>query len=121
MDYVPNEAEIAFLRKSFHHCSATLAVCGGYRPLLLAGLLDNRTATAPISLLGQLRQTSPEVTWVKKRWHQDGKLWTTGQLINGLDAMRAFVESTWGSRQEMVDTILKNGAWPARDVDYLDM
>lgn len=118
--YVPSDAEIAFLRRSYEDCSAFIAVCGGFQAPRLAGLLSGKTATAPLSLLENLRRESPETDWVSKRWHCDGKLWTTGQLVNGLDAMRAFAESVWGGRSGLLEKILDEGCWPERDVYYSD-
>nr|POF21851.1 isonitrile hydratase [Quercus suber] len=120
MDYEPSASEIAFIRKSFETCSAFIAVCGGFRSLLLAGLLEGKTATAPRFLLDSLRQSSPGTKWVYKRWCRDGKLWTTGQLVNGLDAMRAFAEFTWGEQNGLVKNLLINGAWPSRDIDFIE-
>lgn len=118
MDYEPVPAEISFIRTNFETCSAFIAVCGGFRYLLQAGLLEGKTATAPRAMLERLRLTSPGTDRVEKRWCRDGKRWTTGQLVNGLDAMRAFAESVWSGQDGLVESVLDNGSWPVRDVDY---
>lgn len=117
MDYVLSKAEKQFLRRCHDNCQAFIAVCGGYQALLHAGLLGGTTAAAPRMLIPGLRRTNPEVTWVAKRWHKDGKIWTTGTLINGLDAMRAFAETTWGKERNFVGQLLESGAWPKREID----
>ncbi|KAK4503348.1 hypothetical protein PRZ48_004263 [Zasmidium cellare] len=121
MDYTPTPAELDFVRKSHDSCSAFIAVCGAFNTLLLAGLLEGKTATAPPILLKTLREEHPRVTWLNKRWHQDGKIWTTGTLVNGLDAMRAFVLQTWGGQGGFAEFLLRTGNWPKRDVDYRDV
>ena len=119
--YVPNEAELAFIRKVYDQCSAFLTICGGFEPAMRAGLLQGKTATAPRFILEQLRQASPDTKWVERRWARDGKLWTSGTLLNGLDLMTAFVRDTWPGKADMVEALLDIGAWPIRDVDYKDV
>jgi hypothetical protein len=46
--YTPSEAELAYIRKSNDESSAFLAICGGFQPAMLAGVLAGKTATAPI-------------------------------------------------------------------------
>ena len=58
---------------------------------------------------------------MERRWARDGKLWTSGTLLNGLDLMRAFVQHTWANKPEMVAATLDLGAWPVRDVEYKDV
>lgn len=119
--YVPNEAELAFIRKAYDQCSAFLTICGGFDAPLRAGLFEGKTVTAPRFLLDMLRKESPGVKWVEKRWARDGKLWTSGALLNGTDLMKAFAEHTWASKPELVHPLLAIGGWPIRDVDYKDV
>lgn len=46
---------------------------------LEAGVLTG-CATAPREMLPLLRQTAPHVDWQEKRWHQEGKVWTSGAV-----------------------------------------
>lgn len=90
---------------------------------LQAGLLSGQTATAPRMLLDMLRQQAPDVNWTEKRWQksEDGKLWTSGALLNGTDMMRAWAEENLvGDEQSIVSVALKVGSWPGRNVDYKD-
>ncbi|OLN96642.1 Isonitrile hydratase 1 [Colletotrichum chlorophyti] len=118
--YKTSEAEIAFIRKTYDECSAFLTICGGILPLLESGLLAGKTATCPRPLYEVLRKDVPVVDWVEKRWANDGKLWTSGSLLNGTDMIRAFAETTWGGRGGMIEALLDAGAYPVRDVDFKD-
>lgn len=118
--YTPNEAELAFVRKAYDECSAFLIICGGVLIPLQAGILNGKTATGPIVLIDTVRKQAPEVNWVTKRWVRDGKLWTSGALLNGTDMMTNFMKHYWGGEGGFVDFLTKLGAWPDRDVDYKD-
>jgi transcriptional regulator GlxA family with amidase domain len=119
-DYTPSKAELDFIRKSYDGCSAFITVCGGFLAPFQAGLFKDKTVTAPQFLLEQLRQTAPEVNWVEKRWHRDGKLWTSGALLNGLDLMGAFGTEYWGGEGTLLQFALDSGHYPQRDVGYAD-
>lgn len=119
MGYKANEAEKEFLRKSYNACTAMLCVCGGFEPVLSAGLMEGKTATGPRFLLPMLRELGPGVNWVEKRWVQDGKIWTTGALLSGFDMVAAFGRATWGDGP-LVGNLIKKGGFPERDIDYLE-
>ncbi|KAI1075218.1 class I glutamine amidotransferase-like protein [Whalleya microplaca] len=119
--YVANEAELAFVRKSWEDCSAFLTICGGMTTPLKAGILEGKTATAPRFWLPVLRQQAPGTDWVEKRWARDGKLWSSGALLNGLDLMKAFVTEFWGGEGTLAEFLARMCAWPIRDVDYKDV
>ncbi|KAK1569751.1 class I glutamine amidotransferase-like protein [Colletotrichum navitas] len=119
-DYKTSEAELAFIRKVWGECSAFLTICGGMMPLLEAGILAGKTATCPRPMVTLMRKKVPVVNWVETRWAHDGKLWTSSTLLNGTDMIRAFVESTWGGKNGMVEAMLDTTAFPARDVDFKD-
>ncbi len=121
LGYTPNEAELAFVRKSWDDCSAFLTICQGVGVPLQAGLLKGKTATGPRAALSFLRTQAPDTNWVEKRWVRDGKLWTSGALLNGLDLMIAFAEENWGGEDTLVDHFKKLGSFPIRDVDYKDV
>ncbi|KAI8627406.1 class I glutamine amidotransferase-like protein [Xylariaceae sp. FL1651] len=120
--YNPTAAELAFVRKSWDDCSAFLTVCGGVDVPRLAGVLDGKTATGPRVMLDAFRQQSPATNWVEKRWVRDGKLWTSGALLNGADLLHNFTKHYWGGGDgSYIDYTAKMGAWPDRDVDYKDV
>jgi transcriptional regulator GlxA family with amidase domain len=113
---------LAFVRKCWNDCTAFLTICGGIEVPRLAGLLDGVTATGPRTLLPMLRQQSPATNWVEKRWVRDGKLWTSGALLNGTDMMHNFTDHFWGGHDNSLPSLLsKVGAWPSREIDYKDV
>ncbi|RYP50165.1 hypothetical protein DL768_004282 [Monosporascus sp. mg162] len=115
-----SEADLAFIRKSFADCSAFITICGGVMAPMQAGILQGKSATGPRIMLPMLRRTNPGVDWQEKRWVRDGKLWTSGTLLNGLDLMNAFCQENWGGEGTLWGFLSKLGSWPARDVDYKD-
>ncbi|KAF5004868.1 hypothetical protein FDECE_8650 [Fusarium decemcellulare] len=120
--YIPNESELNFVRKTWNDCSAFITVCGGIQVPLLAGLLKDKTATGPRFILDMFRQQSLSTNWVEKRWVRDGKLWTSGALLNGMDLMHNFMEHYWGGGDDrLVGFMSKLGGWPNRDIDYKDV
>jgi transcriptional regulator GlxA family with amidase domain len=119
-NYAPSEAELNFIRKSYDDCSAFITICGGFLGPMQAGLFKGKTVTAPRFMLEQFRSSAPETKWVEERWHRDGKLWTSGALLNGLDLMRAFGTEYWGGEGSMMQFALNSGHYPQRDVGYAD-
>ena len=116
--YTPNEKELAFVRKAHEECSAMLLICAGFMVAQAAGLLKGKTCTAPRLLLDFLRKNSPETDWIDARWAHDGKIWTSGALLNGLDMMVAFVREIWGGEDSLVESTLDICGWPIRSVEY---
>ncbi|KFA68145.1 hypothetical protein S40285_08626, partial [Stachybotrys chlorohalonatus IBT 40285] len=121
MTYEPTAADLAFIRKAYEDCSAFITICGGLQIPLQAGLYEGKTVTAPRFMLPMVRLAAPGTNWVDKRWARDGKLWTSGALLNGMDLMYAFTHHYWGGENSLVNRLSKIGAWPARDVDYKDV
>ncbi|QIW96688.1 hypothetical protein AMS68_002206 [Peltaster fructicola] len=119
----PTQAEIEFVRKAYKECTAYISICGGMMVPLHAGLLDGKTCTAPRLLLDAMKKDYPSVDWVERRYvkDKDGKIWTSGTLLNGLDLMRAFVHETWGGAGTLAEQLLYDGAWPVRDAEYKDV
>lgn len=124
IDYHLTATELAFIQKAYADCSAFMTVCGGILVAVEAGLVAHKTVTGPRFMLPQLGAAAPAATWVEKRYVQDGKLWTSGALHNGLDMMAAFMRQTWPSRGSqgmmLVDYGLLVGSAPNRDIDYKD-
>ncbi|CAG7565912.1 unnamed protein product [Fusarium equiseti] len=122
MGYSPSDVELAFVQKAFQQCTAFLTICGGVFVPMAAGLLEDKTATGPRMNLEELRSLSPKTNWVEKRWVRDGKLWTSGTLLNGTDLMRAFCHAVWNELGDpsLVGYQAQLASWPNRDVDYKD-
>ena|SRR6186713_1944239 len=113
--YNPTEAELAFIRKAYDDSSAFITICAGFLPAQLAGVLAGKTATAPRFLIPILQKEDPRTTWVEKRYVRDGKVWTSGALLNGLDLMNAFMLEYW---PELSKVGMSLGSWPVRSVNY---
>lgn len=118
--YEPSEAELSFIRKSYDDCTAFISVCGGFQAPMQAGLYQGKSVTAPRPWLENLRQQAPDTEWVEKRWHKDGKLWTSGTLLNGLDLIRGLGEEVYGEHS-LATRMLDMGCFPKRPIDYSDV
>lgn len=121
MGYAMTQGEIEFIKKTEKDCAAFMFICGGFLAALEAGLLEGKAATGPRFMLGELRRTNPEVQWIEKRWVNDGKIWTSGALLNGTDMTRAFALQTWGGEGSLAEFGMRLGGYPDRDVDYADV
>ncbi|KIW02788.1 uncharacterized protein PV09_05849 [Verruconis gallopava] len=113
--YSPTEAELAFIRQAYEHSSAFITICGGFVPAQLAGVLVGHTCTAPRSMIPKLQKEDPRTTWVEKRYVRDGKLWSSGTLLNGLDLMSNFCLEYW---PELAETLIPLSGLPERSIDY---
>lgn len=121
MQYTPKPSELEFVRKTYEDCAAFLFICGGFLVGLQAGLFEGKTATAPRPLVENLKKEAPGVNWVAKRWANDGKIWTSGALLNGTDMMREFVTQNWGGEGTLTEFAMRLGGYPVRDVNYADV
>ncbi|KAL8694378.1 MAG: hypothetical protein Q9218_000943 [Villophora microphyllina] len=116
--YRPSPAVQKFLQEQYHHVSAFMTVCTGYILALHSGVLDHKTATAPLGLLPMLKEEAPQVKWVEKRWVRDGKVWTSGAVANGMEMMAGFMRSEFGDRKEVVEAVLGLSDYSVRGVEY---
>lgn len=120
--YTMTEGEIKFIQQTHDHCAAFLFICGGSLAGLQSGILKGKTATSPRPFIEHLRQSNPEVNWVTKRWAHDGKIRTSGALLNGTDMTKAFAEETWGGEEDdYIGMLLRLGGYPCRDINYEDV
>jgi transcriptional regulator GlxA family with amidase domain len=121
LGYTLTPGEIDFIKKCNEDCNTFMFICGGVLAGLQAGILEGKILTAPLFLIEQLRKDHPEVQWLEKRWAHDGKIWTSGALLNGLDMTRAFALETWGGEGTLAEMGMHLGSYPDRDVDYADV
>jgi transcriptional regulator GlxA family with amidase domain len=121
--YILTPAEHAFINKSYTSCAAFITICGGALAALQAGIFKGKTATAPRPFVEELKKSNPEVNWTTRRWQRDGKLWTSGALLNGTDLMAAFATEYWGKGdpETYAEFGLRLGAYPRREVEYRDV
>jgi transcriptional regulator GlxA family with amidase domain len=75
--------------------SALLAICTGTTALARAGLLDGIPSACPRLILPFMEKTTPLVQWQKKRYTRHANIWTSAEVINGLDMMQAYLRSTY--------------------------
>ena len=66
-------------------------------------------------MVAELQKQDPRTTWVEKRFAHDGKVWTSGALLNGLDLMKAFALEYW---PELASVAVPLGGYPERSVEY---
>lgn len=100
-----------------------MTVCGGILIAVQAGIVSGKTITGPRFLMDSFHKAAPDANWVVKRHVQDGKLWTSGALLNGLDMMYTFMRQTWpssGGEPNLIDIGLSLGSGVNRDMDYKD-
>jgi transcriptional regulator GlxA family with amidase domain len=67
-------------------------------------------------MVQELREKDPRTKWVERRWARDGKVWTSGALLNGLDMMKEFMAENW---PELTEIAVRTGGLPVRDVEYV--
>ena len=102
--YQATAGEKAFIKEQLPGLKALFGICTGSLVVAQAGVLDGVTATAPRELLPMLKQSAPNVKWTERRWEEDGKIWTSGGVTNGYDALAAFVRKTYAP--ELVSWVL---------------
>jgi hypothetical protein len=66
-------------------------------------------------MVEELRKQDARTNWVEKRFVRDGKVWTSGALLNGQDMMGAFMSENWPEVSKIGSSA---GGWPVRDVEY---
>ena len=95
-----------------------LTVCSGILPVAFSGFLSGKRVTAPLPLVPILQEKVPDATWTKKRWEVDdeGKVWSSGGVTNGIDMMVAFVKKTFG--QELAGLACMLGDIQERSQEY---
>ncbi|KAI4127206.1 MAG: hypothetical protein LQ338_003325 [Usnochroma carphineum] len=117
-DYRPSPAVQQFLQTQYSHVRALLLVCLGYIPALFSGILDGKSATAPQALIPLLKNEAPGVTWVEKRWVRDGKVWTSGAVLNGQEMMASFMKEEFKEMGEVVEMVLSMSDVAVRGESY---
>ncbi|KEF58741.1 uncharacterized protein A1O9_06667 [Exophiala aquamarina CBS 119918] len=102
VNYKPNEKKLAYVRKAYEEATVFVTICGGIQSALEARVLKGKSAIAPRVLLPMAQQLSPDTEWYEKRWHRDGKLWTSGALLNEVDLRYAFVNEIWVGKGSLI-------------------
>ncbi|EKM59109.1 uncharacterized protein PHACADRAFT_249334 [Phanerochaete carnosa HHB-10118-sp] len=116
--YQATAAEKAFIKEQLPGLKALFGICTGTFVLAQAGVLDGVIATGPRGFLPMLKETAPKAKWTEKRWEEDGKIWTSGGVTNGNDAISAFVRKTYAP--ELVNLVLSGADVGERGQLYPD-
>ncbi|KAH7021769.1 class I glutamine amidotransferase-like protein [Macrophomina phaseolina] len=123
--FVNRPAVDAYIQSAVARGTTILSICTGAFPVAAAGVLDGRTATAPLSILGMLRNAHPQVQWESARRFEksvgvDGKgeIWTSGCVANGIDLVCAFMRDRFPESRALIDLIIPFAGFPDRDVEY---
>ena len=95
--FVPSTAMANFIRHSYENAKAVLTICTGIFPFMRSlgdtGVLSGKHMTATRMFLPHLRKEFPNISWMEKRWEHDGKLWSSGGVVNGIDMVSAFIKA----------------------------
>ena len=116
--YKATAAEKAFIKEQLPGLKALFGICTGTVVLAQAGVLEGKSATCPRLLLPMFKEMAPNVKWTEKRWEEDGKIWTSGAITNGHDAVAAFVRKTYAP--ELTKFMLEAAGVGDRDQFYPD-
>ncbi|KAF2683056.1 class I glutamine amidotransferase-like protein [Lentithecium fluviatile CBS 122367] len=77
----PDEEELAFVRGHVDAGVDLLTICSGVFVAGFAGVLDGKRATGTDGVEDLLKNYFPEVKWERKRYVNDGKIWTSGKCV----------------------------------------
>jgi putative intracellular protease/amidase len=81
-----------FVQERIPELKIVFATCTGAMVLGAMGVLDGLNATVNHQLIGPARQMCPKVKWTdEKQWIVDGKFWTAGGAVAGMDMMAQWV------------------------------
>ncbi|KAL1615760.1 hypothetical protein SLS56_011694 [Neofusicoccum ribis] len=124
---VPRPAISAYIREAVGRGATVLSICTGALATAGSGVLDGRTATAPLVLgvLAQLRDAHPLVRWRGgRRWERSagtggaGDVWTSGAVFNGVDLVCAFMRARFPDSRQLVDLMVEMAGVAGRPVEY---
>ncbi|KAF1997520.1 class I glutamine amidotransferase-like protein [Amniculicola lignicola CBS 123094] len=95
-----------------------LSIASGILNLVQTGLLHQRRATGPPSLLPTLRQRYPDTTWPETRWTRHDDIWTSSSAITAIDMVTAWMREYFWDRSDAVEFAL-SAAGITRLQDYV--
>jgi transcriptional regulator GlxA family with amidase domain len=85
---------------------AIMSIVSGILHLVQTDILHKRRAAAPRSLLPELKQRHPEISWRSTPWERHEKFWTSNSAVSALDMMRTFMREYFWDRNEAVECAL---------------
>jgi transcriptional regulator GlxA family with amidase domain len=85
---------------------AIMCVASGILDLAQTGLLSEKRATGPVSLLPTLRTRYPGITWQNMPWARQDKVWSSASAISALDMVAAWMREYFWDRRDAVEFAL---------------
>lgn len=82
--------------------TAIFCVSSGILRLAQSGILYQKRATGPPSLLRLLRQRYPDTIWQNSPWTRHGHLWSSTSAISALEMVAAWMREYFWDRREAV-------------------
>lgn len=96
---------------------AVFCVSSGILRLAQSGMLHQKRATGPPSLLRTLRERYPDTIWQNAPWTRHGNLWSSTSAISALDMVAAWMREYFWDRREAVRCALTAAGIPPLDED----
>ncbi|KAF2256414.1 hypothetical protein BU26DRAFT_21546 [Trematosphaeria pertusa] len=94
---------------------AIMSVSSGILNLVQSGVLHQKRATGPSSLLPTLQQRFPETAWQHTPWTRQDKFWCSTSAISALDMAAAWMREYFWDRREAVECALAAAGIAPRD------
>lgn len=96
---------------------AIFCVASGILRLAQSGILYQKRATGPISLLVSLRQRYPDTIWENLPWTRHGQLWSSMTAISALDMVSRWMQEYYWDRKGAVKSALAAAGMAPLDDD----
>lgn len=114
--YTLPDSFATFVRNHVEAGKGLFTTCTGALAISPSKVLDGKNATTNHGVVDFAMQVSPNVKWTKeKRWVIDGKLWTAGGAMAGMDMMAYWVMQNYG--KELAKVAFTALDYAPRDVD----
>lgn len=98
--------------------TAIFCVSSGILRLVQSGILFQKRATGPPSLIRTLRQRYPDTVWQNMPWTRHDYLWSSTSAISALDMVAAWMREYFWDRQEALQySLTAAGIAPLEDDD----
>ncbi|KAF2276606.1 class I glutamine amidotransferase-like protein [Westerdykella ornata] len=111
----PPESVLQFVRDHVAKGTELFTVCSGVFVAGYAGVLDGKRATGTRGVMDILQTEFPKVHWVDKRYTNDGKIYTSGGITNGMDAAGVYLRRKF---PKLADTVLTLADVDVRGPEY---
>ncbi|KAF1951524.1 class I glutamine amidotransferase-like protein [Byssothecium circinans] len=112
----PEEEVLQFVRGHVDAGVDLLTICSGVFVAGFAGVLDGKKVAGLRGVQGLLDKAFPEVEWVDRRYVQDGKVWSSGGITNGMDMVAVYMKNKWPG--PLSDTVLALADVEVRPAEY---